>query len=232
MSSDHPDTPTLAAGHAAPELRRRLAAVRLYLVTDAGATAERTLEVVEAAIAGGVDAIQLRRKGDDALEQLRLARRCRELCAEEGVLFIVNDRLDVAMAVEADGVHLGQADLPLAEARRLWPGRLAGRSTHAPEQARAAVAEGADYLGVGPVYATPTKPGADAVGLEYVRWAMLNVAVPWVAIGGIDTANAGDVVAAGADAIAVVRAICAAADPEAATRRLRDAIRAAAVVAT
>jgi thiamine-phosphate pyrophosphorylase len=214
---------------AAPELRRRLADVRLYLVTDAGATPERTLAVVEAAIAGGVDAVQLRRKGDDGLEQLRLARRCRELTAREGVLLLVNDRIDVAMAAGADGVHLGQGDLPVAAARRLWPGRIVGRSTHAPAQARVALAEGADHLGVGPVFATPTKSGSDPVGIEYVSWAMLNLDRPWVAIGGIDETNARQVVDAGAHAVAVVRAICEAADPEAAARRLRDAVRTAEV---
>src|SRR5439155_14393059 len=112
-----------------------------------------------------------RRKGDGSLAHLRLAERCRELCAGAGVLFVVNDRLDVAMAADADGVHLGQDDLPVASARRLWPGRIVGRSTHSPEQAMAAVAEGADYCGVGPVHATPTKPGRPPVGLAYVRWA-------------------------------------------------------------
>lgn len=229
MHEADPIAPTPA--RAAAELQRRLAAVRLYLVTDSDATPARTLEIVESAIAGGVDAVQLRRKGDDGLEQLRLARATGELCGRGGVLFLVNDRLDVAMAAGAEGVHLGQSDLPLADARRLWPGRILGRSTHAPEQARSAVAEGADYLGVGPVFATPTKPGRPAVGVEYVRWAAANVDIPWVAIGGIDAATAGEVVAAGARAAAVVRAICGADDVETATRRLREAVVAAEAVA-
>jgi thiamine-phosphate pyrophosphorylase len=212
------------------ELQRRLAGVRLYIVTDATSTAEGTLQVVEAAIAGGVDAVQLRRKGDDGLDQYRLAVRCREICADAGVLFLVNDRLDVAIAAGADGVHLGQDDLPVEVARRLWPGHIVGRSTHSPDQALAAIAEGADYLGVGPVFATPTKPGREPVGLEYVRWATLNVGIPWVAIGGIDETNAVKVASAGATAIAVVRALTSAPDAEAAARRLREAVRAAEAV--
>ena len=216
---------------AADPLRRRLGEVRLYLVTDAGATPAKTLEVVEAALAGGSDAVQLRRKGDDSLEQLRLAERCLRLCAEVGALLIVDDRLDIAMAVGADGVHLGQGDLPVAAARRLWPGHIVGCSTHSPEQARAAVAAGADYLGVGPVWATPTKPLRPAVGLEYVRWAAASLAVPWVAIGGIDEETVGEVVRAGARAVAVVRALTGAADPAAVARRLRGQLVPAAAAA-
>ncbi len=212
-------------------LRRRLDAVRLYVVTDADAGAARTLAVVAAVVAGGADAVQLRRKGDDSLDQLRLAERCREICRRAGVLFIVNDRLDIAVAVDADGVHLGQGDLPVAVARRLWPHRIVGRSTHAPAQARAAIADGADYLGIGPVHATPTKPGRPAVGLDYVAWAALNVSVPWVAIGGIDEHTAAAVVDAGARAIAVVRAVGDAADPAAVARSLRARVRAAGVPA-
>lgn len=221
-------TPDVASASAA--LRRRLVGVRLYLVTDAAASHRRTLEVVEAATDGGADAVQLRRKGDDSLEQLRLAERCRERCVGAGVLFIVDDRLDIAMAVDADGVHLGQGDLPIDAARRLWPGRIVGRSTHGPVQAQQAIAEGADYLGVGPVWATPTKPGRPAAGLEYVRWAVTNVPIPWVAIGGIDEATVDEVAAAGAPAVAVVRALGDAADPAAVARRLRDRVRRAELV--
>src|SRR5262249_39699179 len=137
-------------GSAAAELRARMEAVRLYVITAAQDSAQRTVEVVRAACAGGADAIQLRRKGGPATEMLPLAERCREVTAAAGVLFIVNDHLELAMRVDADGVHLGQDDAPIEIARRLWPGRLVGRSTHSLEQALTAQAQGADYLGVGP----------------------------------------------------------------------------------
>jgi thiamine-phosphate pyrophosphorylase len=209
----------------------RLAAARLYVVTDAGHTPQRVEEVVRGACAGGADVVQLRRKGDGGLAVLRLAERCRAVTAEAGVLFVVNDRLDVAMAVDADGVHLGQDDLPLAVARQLWPGRIVGRSTHSLAQALAAVGEGADYIGVGPVYATPTKPGRAAVGLSYVREAGERVGIPWFAIGGIDASSAAAVLGAGARRIAVVRAVCSAPDVEQATRSLRALVEDAAAEA-
>jgi thiamine-phosphate pyrophosphorylase len=207
-------------GSATPELARRLAAARLYVVTSAEHEAARVADVVRAACAGGAAVVQLRRKGDDGLATLRLAERCRAITAAAGVLFVVNDRLDVAMAADADGVHLGQDDLPPAVARRLWPGRIVGRSTHSVEQALAAVEEGADYIGVGPVFATPTKPGRAAVGTALVREAAAHIAIPWFAIGGIDVGNAGEVLRAGAVRLAVVRAVCDAPDVAAAARRL------------
>lgn len=212
---------------AAPELAGRLAAARLYVVTAAAHAPQRVLDVVRAACAGGASVVQLRRKGDEGLETLRLAERCREVTAAAGVLLVVNDRLDVAMAAGADGVHLGQDDLPLEVARRLWPGRIVGRSTHSPAQALAAVEEGADYLGVGPVFATPTKPGRPAVGLGFVADAAAQVHIPWFAIGGIDDGNVSAVLSAGARRVAVVRAVCDAADVEHATRSLRAAVDAA-----
>lgn len=212
----------------APSSRERLRQVRLYVVTDAAAHPDQVVATVDAACRGGADCIQLRRKGDSDRELLRLAEACRAVTARWGVLFIVDDRLDVAMAVGADGVHLGQEDLPVAAARRLWPSGLVGCSTHSLSQAREAAAEGADYLGVGPVFATPTKPGRPPVGTELVhRVATADLGIPWVAIGGIDGDNVAEVVAAGAPAIAVVRAVCAAADPERATRRLREQVVAA-----
>ena len=136
-------------------------------------------------------------------------------------LFLVNDRLDLALAAEADGVHLGQDDLPVAVARRLLgPERLIGRSTHGLAQLRQAVAEGCDYVGVGPVHATPTKPGREPAGLDYVRAAAAESPLPFFAIGGIDADNLPEVLAAGATRVAVVRAISAAPDPGAASRAL------------
>ena len=207
----------------------RLVAARLYVVTDARQSPAQVEAVVGAACAGGADVVQLRRKGDGGLETLRLAERCRALTAASGVLFVVNDRLDVAMAAGADGVHLGQDDLPVAAARALWPGHLVGRSTHSLDQAVAAVAEGADYIGVGPVYATPTKPGRPAVGLSLVAEVARSaaVSVPWFAIGGIDGGCLADVVAAGARRVAVVRAVCDAEDVARAVRSLRAALVAA-----
>lgn len=207
----------------------RLARVRLYVITAAEDPPERVLATVRAARVGGAEVVQLRRKGEDARLTLRLAERCRELLPPGGAtLFVVNDRVDIAMAAGADGVHLGQDDLPLAAARRLWPEGLVGRSTHSLGQALAAQAEGADYIGVGPVWTTPTKPGRPAVGLELVRAvAAAGLRIPWVAIGGVDATNVDAVLAAGARAVAAVRAVTAAPDPEAAARGLHAAVVAA-----
>jgi len=213
------------SGSAAPELAARLAAARLYVVTAASHAPAQVEEVVRAACGGGADVVQLRRKNDDALQTLRLAERCRAVTAAAGVLFVVNDRLDVAMAAAADGVHLGQDDLPLVAARRLWPGRIVGRSTHSLAQALDAAAEGADYLGVGPVYATPTKPGRPAVGLALVGAAADAVRIPWFAIGGVEAGNMAAVLGAGARRIAVVRAVCDAPDVAAAARELASALQ-------
>lgn len=208
-------------------LLARLAAMRLYVVTDAAQSPARTLAVVEAACAGGADVVQLRRKSDDARETLELAERCRAITARRGVLLVVDDRLDIALAAGADGVHLGQDDLPLAAARRLWPQGLIGCSTHSSEQLLGAQAEGADYLGVGPVHATPTKPGRRAVGVELVAQAAELARIPWVAIGGVDEPTVGAVLDAGASAVAVVRAVAGADDITGAARRLRDLVDAA-----
>jgi thiamine-phosphate pyrophosphorylase len=153
--------------------------------------------------------------------RLEQARALRQLCARHGALFLVNDRIDLALAVDADGVHLGQGDLPPAIARRLLgPDRLIGRSTHALSQLQQAIADGCDYVGVGPVNATPTKPGRDPVGLAYVEQAVAHSPIPFFAIGGIEAANLAAVQATGAQRVAVVRAITEAQDPAAATREL------------
>jgi thiamine-phosphate pyrophosphorylase len=203
--------------------RERLARARLYFVTDAEAGFEAALA---AALRGGVDMVQLRDKhaDDDAL--LRAAARFRALCDEHGALFWLNDRPDLAVAAHADGVHLGQDDMPVAEAReRLGPEPLIGLSTHSPEQFDAALRSEADQLSVGPVWETPTKRGRPAAGLAYVRHAAARGGeLPWFAIGGIDAGNVGEVLAAGARRIVVVRAIRDAADPEAAARELAAAL--------
>jgi thiamine-phosphate pyrophosphorylase len=188
---------------------------RLYFVTDA--VPDR---VLAAALEGGVDVVQLRMKDASDGEVVAAARRFRRLTREAGALFLVNDRPDLALRCEADGVHVGQDDMPVAEVRAAAPGLLVGLSTHSSEQIRAA--RDVDYVGVGPVYATPTKEGRAPVGLELVRDAVEAATVPWFAIGGIDETNAAEVVAAGATRIAVVRAIRDADDPRAAAARLRE----------
>jgi thiamine-phosphate pyrophosphorylase len=198
--------------------RERLLQARLYLVCD-----DRPDDFLRAALSGGVDLVQLRCKAasDDAI--LAAAERFARLCAEHGALFILNDRPDLAARVGADGVHVGQDDLGVAAARELvGPERLVGLSTHTPAQIGAAA--GVDYIGVGPVHATPTKPGRPAVGVELVRYASAHASVPFFAIGGITAANVAAVRAAGARRIAVVRAITEAGSPERAARELRAAI--------
>ena len=199
--------------------RERLATARLYLVCDA-----RPREWLRAAVRGGVDMLQLR---DKRLDDDGLVAAAREFRAA-GALFILNDRPDLVDACGADGVHVGQDDASPAEARALvGPERIVGRSTHAPEQADAAQADpDVDYLAVGPVHATPTKPGRPAAGLGYVRYATGTVTKPWFAIGGLDATNVGDVVERGASRIVVVRALTEADDPEAAARTLRAALEA------
>lgn len=203
------------------DARQRLRRARLYLVVEAAAEA-----AVASALRGGVDMVQLRDKhaGDESI--LRAAARFRALCDEHGALFWLNDRPDLAVDARADGVHLGQEDMPVAEAReRLGPDVLIGLSTHSPEQFDAALRSEADQLSVGPVWETPTKEGRPAAGLSYVRHAAeRGGGRPWFAIGGINAANVGEVVAAGARRIVVVRAIRDAADPEAAARELAAAL--------
>ncbi len=184
---------------------------------------------VQDALAGGVDVLQLRCKDTEALPYLQLAERVGALTRTAGVPFFVNDRPDVALAAGADGVHLGQRDLPVAWARRVFPGALVGRSSHAVAHADQAVADDAAYFAVGPVWATPTKPGRPAAGLTYVREiAARGLPLPWFAIGGITPDNVGEVLAAGATRVAVVRAILDAPDCAAAARRFSVALQDAA----
>jgi thiamine-phosphate pyrophosphorylase len=208
------------------ERRERLRAARLYFVVEAQLEHANAAEVVAAALAGGVDMVQLRDKGADDETLLRTAASFRSLCDEHNALFWVNDRPELALAASADGVHVGQDDLPVAEVRRrVGPGRLVGLSTHAPEQLDAALSSDADEFSVGPVFATPTKEGRPPSGLGYVRYAAERAGdAPWFAIGGIDEGNVGEVAAAGAGRIVVVRAIRDAPDPAAAARALREAL--------
>ncbi|MFG1856889.1 thiamine phosphate synthase [Actinomadura geliboluensis] len=200
-------------------LRARLGRARLYLCTDARERQGDLPEFLDAVLANGVDIVQLRQKGLEARRELAHLEVFRAACERHGALLAVNDRADVAHAVRADVLHLGQDDLPVPAAREIVGGDvLIGRSTHSGEQASAAAAEpGADYFCAGPVWPTPTKPGRPAPGpklLEYV--AAQRPSRPWFAIGGIDLGTLDAVLAAGATRVVVVRAITEADDPGAA----------------
>ncbi len=202
--------------------RERLADARLYLCTAACDDG-----LLRAALRGGVDLVQLRDRSLDDDGIRRASERFRRAADAAGALFILNDRPDLAVEVGADGVHVGQDDATPAQARAIvGPDAIVGRSTHGPDQGAAALADpDVDQVSVGPVHATPTKPGRPPAGLEYVRWAAAHLgAKPWFAIGGIDDATLPDVIAAGATRIVVVRAITEAADPEAAAARLLAAL--------
>jgi thiamine-phosphate pyrophosphorylase len=201
----------------------------LYVILDAGAARGRDLAtVLDAVLAGGCRLVQLRDKTRAPGPLLALAAPLRRRCREAGATFIVNDRADLALALEADGLHVGQDDLPAAVARRLLPpGMILGVSTHDEPQARQALRDGADYVAVGSIFPTGTKTGFQLVGTRLVRAVRPEIPVPLVAIGGITEANAGEVIEAGADAVAVISAVCGAADPEAATRSFLRVIAAA-----
>jgi thiamine-phosphate pyrophosphorylase len=209
------------------ERRERLAAAQLYLVCDANPGGRPLPDVLHPAIAGGVQVVQLRDKllGDEELTAV--ANAAHALCERLGALLIVNDRPLVAREAGADGAHVGQDDMPVADARELLgPDMLIGLSTHAPAEIDAAVASASDgtplvdYIGVGPVHETPTKLGRPAVGVELVRYAAAHASVPFFAIGGLDAGNVPDVLSAGATRIVVLRAIADTEDPEGAAREL------------
>ena len=184
---------------------------QLYLVSS---PSEGLFAIIEAALQGGLTLVQYRDKTADDVVRMEQAQKLCQLCHQYGALFIMNDRVDLALAVDADGVHLGQQDIPIATARQLLsPQRLIGRSTTNPDEMQRAIQEGADYIGVGPVYETPTKLDKVAAGLDYVRYAAQHSPIPWFAIGGIDVNNVNDVISAGAERVAVVRAIMQAEQP-------------------
>lgn len=205
--------------------RPQLERVRLYLITDARPALQPFEAFLEAAIAGGVGMVQLRDRELDDAELLRVAVRGVRTCAPLGVPFIINDRADIALIAGADGVHLGQDDLPPSQARRIIGGdAIVGLSTHSMEQIHAAEAEPVDYIGVGPIHATPTKPGRPAVGADLVRYASANCSRPFFAIGGLDPKNVGAVVEAGGRSVSVLRWVSLARDPKAAAREMVDAL--------
>lgn len=194
---------------------------RLYLVAPQRLAAGDLASLVPELADAGVDALQLREKDMEAGDVLRAAEPILASCREAGIPFIVNDRPDIAYALGADGVHVGQNDLPVESVRRLLPDAIVGWSTHARSEVDAASEQRVDYFAVGPVYETPTKLGRPSVGLELVGYAAERAALPWFAIGGIDEKNLEAVMGAGARRIVVVRAITEAADPPAAAARLR-----------
>jgi len=200
----------------------------LYVIVDTQALLKRRhIDVARAAIAGGARVIQLRDKTSTKKELLPVAEQLKELCAEHDVLFIINDHLDLLLAVDADGLHLGQDDLPIKTTRRLLPvDKILGISTRTVDGAVAAQAEGADYIAVGAMYPTPSKQAAQVVGVERLKQVRKTVTLPLVAIGGINKENAAAVMAAGADSIAVIRAVVQAEAPEKAAREIVNIIEA------
>lgn len=199
----------------------------LYLVTDRGlARGRSTVEVVKAAVSGGVTCIQLREKDCSTLEFIEQARAIKKFLGARKIPLIINDRLDVALAVGADGVHLGQSDMPLEIAQKIaGPSVLIGISAESVQDAIAAENGGADYLGVSPIYATPTKTDtAPPLGLQGLREIKKRVNIPLVGIGGLNKSNAAEVIRSGADGVAVVSAIVAADDPQRAAMNLKQII--------
>ncbi|HUV56017.1 MAG TPA: thiamine phosphate synthase [Dehalococcoidales bacterium] len=196
----------------------------LYAIIDTQALQGRNpAEVANQVIQGGAKIIQLRDKILSKKELLPIAQQLKNLCTEHNVLFIVNDYLDIALAADADGLQLGQEDLPIKAARKLLPiDKILGCSTHTVEQAKTAEAEGVDYIGVGSIYPTPSKETATVVGLDTLRQVRQAISLPIVAIGGINEDNAAEVMAAGADAVAVISAILQAESPQEAARQIAD----------
>jgi len=202
--------------------RERLRTARLYLVCDTAPGNSALPDLLREAIAGGVELVQLREKQLPDEELVSVAQAAHALCERLGALLIVNDRPTVAFESGADGVHVGQDDLPVAQVRELVGEQLlVGLSTHAPSEIDAVDPALVDYIGVGPVHETPTKPGRPAVGLELVRYAAAHSPVPFFAIGGLNEGNLDEVLQAGAQRVCVLRAISSAPDPRAAARALR-----------
>lgn len=195
----------------ADQLRDRLKQAQLYLITS---QTPNWLETVEASLQGGVRLVQYRNKTGNYRTMRSEAAALKQVCDRYGAIIIVNDRVDIALDIGADGVHLGQTDMPVETAREmLGPQRLIGQSTTNQEEMERALKTSADYIGVGPVYATPTKAGKAPAGLEYVRLAVERATVPWFAIGGIDAHTLPEAVAAGATQVSVVRSLMAADNP-------------------
>ena len=200
----------------------RLADARLYLVAPARIRAGALSDLVPELVDAGVDVVQLREKELPAGDILSAAEPVAQACRDSGVPFIVNDRADLALAVEADGVHLGQDDGPVWLARRVLGDGIVGLSTHSDDQIETAMGDEVDYIAVGPVRETPTKPGRASAGFAPLRYAASRCRGPWFAIGGINSTNVDEVLEAGARRVVVVRAITEATDPARAAADLRD----------
>jgi len=204
----------------------QLAEARLYLLVTESLCNTSLKQVIEESLVNGVDIIQLREKSLDSKAFLDLAKWTRQKTREVDVLLIINDRPDIAVHCDADGVHLGQDDISIADARRIiGPDKLVGRSTHSLEQAQTAVIEGADYLGVGPVFPSGTKEFDEHVGLDYVRQAVEEIGIPWFAIGGINENNVKEVIDTGAKGVAVCGTICGSLEPGFATSRMNQFVK-------
>ncbi len=200
---------------------------KLHILTDTVLQSRFShMEITRLAIAGGADTIQYREKSGSTREMIEIARNMKRLCLEAGVTFIVNDRLDVAIAAEADGVHLGQDDFPIPMARQiLGEGRIIGGSAATLDEARKCLSEGADYVGFGPVYPTSSKDDAGPVsGIDILKQVVEIIPLPIIAIGGVSAENIPDVMRTGAHGIAVISAVCCQDDPEEATRILYQAL--------
>ena len=201
---------------------------RLHVLTDTDLQSRFThLELARMAIAGGADTIQFREKSGTTREMIGIARKLKEICAKAGIPFIVNDRVDVAFAAGADGIHLGQDDFPIPMARKLL-GRdvIIGGSAVTLQEAQKCLDDGADYVGFGPVFPTSSKPDASSPsGIQHMEKAIQRVPLPFIAIGGIDTHNVEEVMKAGAFGIAVISAVCCHPDPAQATRKLLKVLR-------
>lgn len=206
------------------EKKKGLKKGSLYVITDPSAQKGRThLEVLRHALEGGADVVQLRDKTASKEDLIAMGKELKALCRKRGALLIVNDRFDVAEAIGADGVHIGQADLPVEVAKSLLGRRrLLGVSTHSVAQALQAEAEGADYIGVGPIFQTPTKPNYPPVGVSLIAQVKARIRVPFVAIGGINLSNVDTILEAGADSVAVVRAVVAQEDIQGAAAQLKQ----------
>jgi thiamine-phosphate pyrophosphorylase len=200
---------------------------RLHVLTDTVLQGRFShLELTKQAIEGGADTIQFRQKSGSTKQMIEIALGMKRICAEKGAAFIVNDRIDVAIAAEADGVHLGQDDFPIPLARKLLgKDRIIGGSAATPEEIETCIREGADYVGFGPVYPTGSKDDAGPVsGIDFLKRIVQSTSIPLIAIGGIDPSNTTQVMDAGAHGIAVISAVCCQTDPQKATRDLHDTV--------
>ena len=205
--------------------RQKLQAAKLYLVTM---PVDNIVAVVESALQGGVQIVQYRQKEGEDATRYAIAQQLCEVCHKYDALFLMNDRVDMAIAVGADGIHVGQTDLPVSAVRQILNANggdasqyIIGQSTTNPQELAIAIHNQVDYVGVGPVYATPTKPDKVATGPQYVNYAAQNIPIPWFAIGGIDQQNLGEAIASGATRVAVVRALMKSEHPDLVAKEMR-----------